>query len=312
MKYPKAKFYPAHTSNYTQGRRGRSIEWFTVHHMGALNSTLRYLWGNASRNGSSHFGVFNGYTEQYVDTDNGAWTNGVFDSNMKSITCETRGDWRFGYYDQSTLDQLTELMYWARKNFKGIKLNYHNDVATNGTLCPADLKAKGYAKKCWDIAGNRIALENKPIDNGLRVDIPDKKVILTKDTNLWDMDFAVWGDAKPVMSKGKPVVLPEGTVIDVAGVYDHKLSTTDYYLSKYSWDRGLNHGISKADVKNFTEKPVVIPPTVPPVDVPGTPESEEAPEGGAGTVTTDSEKIAKILETVNKIWELISGIFKKG
>ena len=105
-----SNFYSAHYSNYTVGREGRAIKYFTVHHMAALNDTLRYLWGNPDRNGSSHFGVFNGYYEQYVDTDNTAWTNGNWLSNTESITCETRGDWRNGFYDRATLNTLTEVM----------------------------------------------------------------------------------------------------------------------------------------------------------------------------------------------------------
>lgn len=279
MKFSKAKWYPAHSTNYTKGR-GRSVKYFTVHHTAASNTTLRYLWGDPDRNGSSHFGVFKGYLEQYVDTNDTAWTNGNWTSNQESITAEVTGDWRFGYKDQKTLDQLTELMYWAIKNYKGIRLNYHKDVSKSPTVCPADLKDKGYARQCWDKALNRIALENKPQPAELRLDIPDKKVILIRDSNVWDMNFNEWKDAKAVAR------LKKGTVIDVAGEYDHPLSKVDYYLSKWSWDKGINNGISKGDVKDYIpetpplepEPPVVTPPQDRPETLPETPNGGQGPQ----------------------------------
>jgi len=315
MRIPGTKFYPAHSSNYTKGRGGNKIEWFTVHHTAANNTTLRYLWADPNRNGSSHIGVFKGYAEQYVDTSDTAWTNGRWSSNQTSITCEVTGDWRGTYYNQSTLNTLTEVMYQCLKVFPQLKLNYHKDVSIKTTLCPANLKDKGYAQDCWNKAKNRIELENTPQPATLRVDIPDKKVILIRDANVWDMSFTKFSDAKAV------VRLQKGTVVDVAGVYDHPLSSTDYYLSKYSWDRNLNNGISKADCKNYTPpvppKPPEPPKEVPPVDNPTEEASDESPTGGQGPQEPEDNdvingKLDKILAIVTKIWEAIKGIFKIG
>lgn len=308
-------FYPAATSNYSKGREGRAIKYFTVHHSAGWEQTLRYLWADPARNGSSHLYVSGSVREQYVDLNDTAWCNGAWVSNTESITCETRGDWRNGYYDQATLDNLTEVMYQCLKLFPNLGLTYHKDVVdrTNypgGTACPADLKDLGYAQQCWDKAKNRIALENKPQPATLRVDIPDKKVILIRDTNLWDMSFTSFANAKAVAA------LPKGTVIDVAGVYDHPLSSSDYYLSKYSWDRGINNGINRADCEDYIA-PVTPPPTptTPPVIDP-TPEPPKTESPGtlpplpvdpAGNPIED--RLSKLEALVKKIVDFLSSIF---
>ncbi len=311
MKIAGIPFYPAHSSNFTVGREGRSIKYFTVHHMAALNDTLRYLWGNPDRNGSSHFGAFNGYAEQYVDTDNTAWCNGNWLSNTESISCETRGDWRFGYYDQATLDTLTNIMYQCLKVYPNLQLTYHKDVSSTTTLCPADLKDKGYAAQCWQNAKNRIAVEQAaaqaPAVN-LRTDIADKKVILIRDSNLWDMGFTTWAGAKAVKA------LPKGTVIDVAGVYNHQLGGK-YYLSNHSWNNGINNGINVKDCEDYvapTPQPTPAPTPVPPT--PTNPPTNE----GSGTIPPvpvdpngDVVKRLNALELVVKaITDFLDKIFK--
>lgn len=310
MKLPNIPFYPAHWSNYTKGRTS-PIRKFTIHHSAGWEDTLRYLWQNADRNASSTFWVGRtpGAIEQYVDTDDTQWTNGNFISNSESITVETRGDWR-GYYDQVTLDNLTELMYRCLKLYPNLALNYHKDVSTTGTLCPADLKDKGYAQVCWDKAQNRIKVENQAAQQpaGLRLDIPDKKVILIRDANLWDMSFTSFANAKAVKA------LPKGTVIDVAGVYDHPLSSTDYYLSNYSWNNGINNGINRADCEDYVPPVITTPdPVTHPVE-----QAPDAPKEGSGTVDpvpvdpagNPLEKRVSALEAlVQKIVDFLSSIF---
>ena len=309
MKLPNITgFYPAATSNYTKGRDGRSLKYFTVHHSAGWEQTLRYLWANPARNGSSHFYVSGTVREQYVDTNDTAWCNGNWTSNTESVSCETRGDWR-GYYDQATLNNLTEVMYQCIKLYPNLVLNFHKDVSTTGTLCPADLKDKGYAQACWDKAKNRIAVENQAAQQpaGLRLDVPDKKVILIRDANLWDMSFTSFANAKAIKA------LPKGTVIDIAGVYDHPLSSTDYYLSNYSWNNGFNQGINRADCEDYLPPvappvgtiPPVIPPVTPPTDGPGElPPVPVDPEGNPL-----EKRITALEALVQKIVDFLSSIF---
>lgn len=224
-----------------------------------------------------------------------------------------------GYYDQATLNNLTEVMYQCLKIWPNLVLTFHKDVSDSSTLCPADLKDKGYAAQCWQNAKNRIKVEqeaaNPKTPVNLRVDIPDKKVILIRDTNLWDMSFTSFANAKAVKA------LPKGTIIDVAGVYDHPLSKSDYYLSKWSWDHGENTGFNRADCEDYVPpkpepKPPVNEPTVPVPPV--TPPAPEPPkEEGPGTLPPlpvdpngDIIKRLNVLEAlVQKIVDFLSSIF---
>ncbi len=302
-------FYQAHWSNYTAGRV-RPIRTFTVHHSAGFEETLRYLWANPDRNASSTFYVSGSVREQYVHIEDTPWTNGNFGSNSESLTVEVRGDWRNGYYDQATLDNLAEVMYQSLKLYPNLSLIYHQDVSDGTTLCPADLKLKEYALQQWNKAKNRIAVENQAAQQpaGLRVDIPDKKVIVIRDTNLWDMSFTSFANAKAVKA------LPKGTVIDVAGVYDHPLSNTDYYLSNYSWNNGINNGINRADCEDYEFEVITTPD---PVTHPSEP-TPDAPKEGSGTVDpvpVDPEgnplekRITALEALVQKIVDFLSSIF---
>lgn len=151
MRFPLATFFPANPANYTKGRQGNTVDRITVHHTAGMESTLKGLYENPKRQGSAHFFVHPQKIEQYVDTADTAWTNGNFSSNLRAITIEVRGDWR-GYYDQATLDNLRILFAALRREHPNARLTYHMDESQKGTLCPADLKHKGYALREWNAA----------------------------------------------------------------------------------------------------------------------------------------------------------------
>lgn len=165
MRFPIASFFPAHPANYTKGRQGNTVDRITVHHTAGMESTLKGLYENPKRQGSAHFFVHPQKIEQYVDTADTAWTNGNFSSNLRAITIEVRGDWR-GYRDQATLDNLRRLFAVLRKVYPNARLTYHMDESTKGTLCPADLKHKGYALQEWNASTTMI---NPPTQGGTEV-----------------------------------------------------------------------------------------------------------------------------------------------
>lgn len=278
MRLSIASWYPAHSSNQTAGRGGNSVDRITIHHTAANNTTLRYLWADPARNGSSHFFVSGTVIEQYVDTDNTAWTNGNFASNQKSISIEVNGDWRFGYYNQSTLNQLQKLLVEVRRHFPSARITYHMDESTKSTLCPADLKHKGYALQVWNNAGAILQPKPPVVAPITYKKITPKKVILIRDANLWNFNFTTWSGAKAVGS------YPTGHVVDVVAQATNALGAK-YYMTAYSYNNGAiraTNGFNVVDVKNYVapvlpeppkpEPPVdpevVIPPPVPPVKPP--------------------------------------------
>lgn len=310
MKLPGVPFYPAHRSNYTAGRQGNKITTIAFHHTAALNNTLRYLWANPDRNGSSHFFTSDRGAEQYVDTNDTAWTNGNWQSNLTSVTIEVNGDWRFGYTNQATLDNTVKLVAELRRNIPTITgFVIHRNVSRTPTVCPGDLPVQDI----WD-AATRILSPPKPKKEPavLRTDIEDKKVVLIRDANVWDMSFTKFSNAKAVTA------LPAGTVVDVAGIYDHPLGSK-YYLSKYSWSKNLNNGINVADCTDYVEpeKPVEVPKETKPQDNPASDEANKTSAGASGEldplpVDPGGKEIGEILKIVRWIRDFLLSIFKRG
>jgi regulator of replication initiation timing len=149
MRLAGVPFYPAHPSNYTVGRN-RAVRFITIHHTAANNTTLRHLWANPDRNGSSHFFVSDTVTEQYVELKDTAWTNGNFASNNESITIEINGNWATSHFSQATLNRLEDLFRRILQHYPNVTLNYHNDIVA--TACPGSLKSKGYAQATFNKA----------------------------------------------------------------------------------------------------------------------------------------------------------------
>lgn len=90
-------------------------------------------------------------------------------------------------------------------------------------------------------------------------DIPNKQVKLIRDANLWDLHFAKYADAKAVKS------LKAGTQIEVSAVAKHPLGSS-YYLSEYSFSKGIGNGINVKDCEDVGIPPQ--PPKNPPEPVP--------------------------------------------
>jgi N-acetylmuramoyl-L-alanine amidase CwlA len=266
MKLSIAQWYPAHSSNQTAGRGGNPVDRITIHHTAANNTTLRYLWADPARNGSSHFFVSDKVIEQYVDLNNTAWTNGNFASNQRAITIEVNGDWRNGYYNQGCLNNLQKLLVELRRHFPTARLTYHMDESLSSTLCPADLKHKGYALTVWNNAWAILNPTPPPVNPITYKAITPKQVILTRDANLWNFNFTKWSDAKSVGS------YPAGHVIDVVAEATNQLGGK-YLMTAYSYNNGAiraTNGFNTADVKDY--KPPVIPePPKPEPEVPQPP-----------------------------------------
>lgn len=268
------QFYPADPSNYTKGR-GRPLKLFVVHHTAGYETTLRHLWANPARNGSSHFFVHPEKIEQYVDTDDTAWTNSYWPSNQESLTAEVRGDWRT-FYDVKTLDRLEQLMYKCRKLWPHLQLSFHNKEAARGgktTECPAKL-AK-YAQERWDRVTKRLADEAKPPAPAIRYQAIDKTAIkLNKVAELWDFSFEKWGDQKSIKTYGSGHVFE-----DVVAIATNKVGSK-YYVTAYSagttdkqkindpsFKPRNTHGINTADATPIELSPPTPTPTDPPKKV---------------------------------------------
>lgn len=309
-------YFQAAKGNYQPGR-GRPIRCFTVHHSAGWEQTLRYLWGDPARGASSTFYVSGSVREQYVDTDDTPYTNGNWPSNQESLTCEVRGDWRNGYYDQATLNNLTEVMYQCLKIWPGLVLTFHKDVSDKSTLCPADLKDKGYAAACWNNAKARIAKENAPAPTPppskiSYQKIAPKRIRLIRTANLWDFNFSDWSKAKAVKTYGA------GELIDVVAIATNALGGK-YYMTAYSYNEGAiraTNGFNVVDCEDWKPtptQPVPAPkPTWVPMDNPRTMVAAvdlrifdldaRAPVGDTIKAGTEIALVDKLTDTDGKVY----------
>ena len=171
----------AHPNNFTVGRPGGGLDGRnSFHHVVGSDESAVLVFNQAGRSASSHL-VITARTDvaawQCVDFSNTAWTDGNWDSNVRSITMEHHGDWRNGYHNAQVLENSARVVAWLRDQGLVSRPIRHRQVATNGTICPADLPVEAI----WNRATQIIAEYNKPKDTRPqwlkdRVDVNDYTV----------------------------------------------------------------------------------------------------------------------------------------
>lgn len=135
--------------NYTKGRQGTPVRKITFHHaVGSAQSAVnRFL--KPSEQVSAHFIVAPDRIICMVNTDDTAWTNGVWASNLESVTIEHEGDWRNGFRNEATINNSARLVAWLRKLYPTATPNRHRDI--KATACPGDLPVEEIWNKATDI-----------------------------------------------------------------------------------------------------------------------------------------------------------------
>ena len=292
--------------NFTQGRQGKAPRFITFHHIVGSMESAASRFANASQQVSTHFAVGERGVWQFVDTDNTAWGNGNWNSNLESISIEHEGDWRFGYYNAGCLEQSAQLVALLRQTHPSIiGFQRHRDVV--GTACPGDLPCEAIWNRATEILNppKPVPAPAPPVPSLQITDVQNKIVVTNKDANLWNLDFTSWGQAQSVK------VIPKGTEVEISATAKHPLGGT-YYLSEYSYSKGIRNGINIADC---TDKVVVVPPVVPPTIqeppvVPEKPVSDKDKEQDE-RISKLETAVKALQELVNKIIEWITS-FKKG
>lgn len=255
MGYPQPPLTVKISPNKTQGRQGKRIAFITFHHTAATAISAVNKFSNPASQTSAHFVVGENEIWCCVDTDDTAWTNGNWNSNLECITIEHHGDWRFGYRNEKVIENSAKLVAWLRSLYPGISYNRHNQVAQ--TICPGDLPVE----EIWNKATALLTPEPPRSARITVTDIVNKKVITKKETNVWDLSFTKWSDAKAVQT------LPKGTEVEVSATAQHELGGL-YYLTEYSFSKGINNGINVVDCEDKPNPPTPPVPPVPPTPDP--------------------------------------------
>ena len=316
MNFSDIPFKGCSQSNYTVGRNGGVPKYVTFHHaVGSMESVDSKVHNPAAQM-SAHFTVGERGAWQFVDTDDTAWANTNWNSNLECISIEHEGDWRFGYSNEGCIENSAQLIALLRRTHPSIiGFNRHNQVSLSSTVCPADLPCERIWSRSTEILNPPVVIPPvaSPAPSFVDIvitDIQNRKVVTNKDANLWDLNFTTWASAKSLK------VIPKGTEIEVSATAKHPLGGI-YYLSEYSFSKGVKNGINSADVDEIVVKPidppiVVPPPIVPPVeppkpiDPPTTPPKPEKPNLDEENNTLLKQILAILTELLNKI----KGVFK--
>lgn len=255
---PNIQWRGAHPNNFTVGRPGAGRDGRnTFHHVVGSAESAVLVFNQASRGASSHLVITDRadvQAWQCVDFNNTAWCDGNWESNLRTISMEHHGDWRNGYQNAQVLENSARVVAWLRDQGLVSRPLRHRQVATNGTVCPADLPVEAI----WNRATEIINQYNAPKDTRPewlknRVDIPDKTVYAQIEglrlINLNDVNQLA--DAR-VFAKNQNFLV--SSYVDIGG---HR-----YLITKSSTDTNAAIGIREWETadKPWTPPVVIEPP----------------------------------------------------
>ena len=108
----------AHSSNYTQGRKGKKIKKITIHHMAGKLTAKQCgnVFQKKGRNASSNYGIgSDAKIGLYVDEANRAWTSSNAENDYEAVTIEVAnsqigGQWKVSSKSLKLLIKSTVLL----------------------------------------------------------------------------------------------------------------------------------------------------------------------------------------------------------
>lgn len=256
----------AHPNNFTVGRPGASRDGrYGFHHVVGSADSAALVFQNGARQASSTYIVTNipDLIYQSVDLGNTPYTDGVWESNIRAVTVEHHGDWRFGYVDPVVLENSAKLTAWLRDQQIVSRPYRHRDVKPT-TVCPADLPVESI----WNRASEIINYYNQPVDN------------------------------RPEWMKNRSEVSVRTVYAQTAGIFVHNLNNPghpldsrrfvlnqnfeitgqtraggkEYWITRSSYDGNIASGILKSDVADQPFIPNIPAPNPNPIPEPTTPD----------------------------------------
>lgn len=251
----------AHPSNFTVGRPGASRDGRnSFHHVVGSAESAVIVFNNGSRGASSHLVITDRKdiaAYQCVDFNNTAWTDGNFESNVRSITMEHHGDWRNGYYNAQVIENSARVVAWLRQNYGVTRAIRHRDVSIKPTACPADLPVE----KIWNRSTEIINSYKTPVDTRpqwLKDRKPASGTVFSQKAGVFLRNLN--DPSKPVDSRR--FVLNQSFEIGSTTVIGGK----KYYITKSSTSTNAPNGLLEGEVKTtpyVAPKPVPVEPPKP-------------------------------------------------
>lgn len=246
----------AHPNNFTVGRPGGGLDGRNSnHHVVGSDESAVLVFNNGSRGASSHL-VITARADvaawQCVDFANTAWCDGNWESNLRTISMEHHGDWRFGYNNAQVLENSAHVVAWLRDQGLVNRPIRHRDVKSS-TVCPGDLPVEAIWNRATEIINHYNApkdtrpqwlKDRKPADKVVYSQIEGLRLINLNDVNQY-ADARVFGRNQNFQI---------GSYTDIGG---HR-----YLITRSSTDTNAAIGIRESETADtpWTPPVVVVPP----------------------------------------------------
>lgn len=312
---PNGYFTPSQARNYygKYDRAGVTYHWWNTPQAIAdsdHDNIVNMMNRNAS-NGAAptvNYVVSNDKLTLLVSPDNVAWTSSNGNATTIGVECSPHFS-----------DNLYKKLGWLHDQLeqrynRTLALYRHSDWMVTG-CSPIDLDAIRRWADQWkrEREAPVPAPAPAPVPTTINVtveDIPNKKVRTIRPANLWDLGFRTYAEAKVVQS------YPAGRVIeDVSAIATHPTGSK-YYVTEYSFSKGIKNGINVKDVEDYSD-PISVPLTPTPIPAPQ-PTPEPVPTPPTSTVpvpiTKDEEqdkRLSAIEATLKAISDFLSSVFSK-
>lgn len=248
----------AHPNNFTVGRPGAGRDGRnTNHHVVGSAESAVLVFNNPTRGASSHYVITDqpGVIFQCVDLNNTAWCDGNWESNLRTISMEHHGDWRFGFDNPTVRENSAMLVAWLRDQGLVNRPIRHRDVSTKGTICPADFPVEAV----WNRATDIINSYNKPAEQPEWM--KNRKEVSVR--TLFNQKEVTW--IHNLNAPGNP--LDDRRFARNQDFYikgETHAGGIDYWITASSFDANLPAGIAKYDLAETPwTPPVVVEPPKP-------------------------------------------------
>lgn len=325
-------FTPAQARAYygKYAREGVTYHWWNSpdkigNRVADHDSIVNYLNGRAAQGQAPtvNYVASSNKLTYCINPDNVAWTSSAGNPTTIGVECSPHFN-----------DELYKKLGWLHSQLEGrygrrLSIYVHFQWQPGTQCSPIDKNRIRHEADLWN-SGHYDAPKPAPVPAPVPApapnpmpatpptvtlqiaDIQNKKVRLIRDANLWDLAFKTYPEAKVVKT------LPAGTVIEVSATAKHPLGST-YYLSEYSFSRGVGNGINVKDCEDYTdpiappkdtsviqppkdapinEAPIITPtPTPVPIPLPQPPIDD--------TIRENNSLLKQILALLNQIWSAL-------
>lgn len=295
--------------NFTKGRT-QKISAIVIHWWGDPNTkptasgVVSWFLNKASQV-SAHYVITGTNREVYhlVDNVNTAWHAKQANPFTIGLECDPR-------CRDEDYDVVAEVVANLWKHYGKLPLKRHSEYVS--TACPGNYDLARIAREAEAKLNPKPAPAPAPVAPApaklVAIDIPNKMFIIKKETDLWDLSFTKWADAKSIKK------YPAGTVIEISAMVDHPLGGR-YLLTEYSLSKGIMNGFNANDMEEV--KVVPIPEPTPQPEIPKLPvepvvtepenDSNDKDELEPNSDNIIVKLVRQLVALIEKIYNMIKG-----